>query len=280
MWLYGKDLSLARREILRDRISYLKKVPKLAIFLVGNNPSSEIYVGIKSKFAEKIGAETEIIKLAENISEEELIKKISEKGANENVTGMIVQLPLPAHIDFHKIVVAVPKEKDADGLHPDNYAKLENGEEYIVAPATALGVKILLENYGIQFKDKKVCVIGRSYLVGRPIALIAAHEGAEVTVCHRQTENIPEKTQNADIVIVATGQPHFFGAKYFKAGQIVIDVGITKKNDQIYGDVAPEVENIVEGISPVPGGVGPMTVVCLFENLVRLAISQESRLGL
>jgi len=281
--------------VLRDQgISRLKKLmgtnkktPTLAILQVGNLTESSAYIEQKRKFAEKIGAGFIHERFPEDVSETSLVNAIIKFNQNQSVHGIIVQLPIPACLNRQRIIDAVIVSKDTDGLTSENKKLFEAGNARAVAPATARGVLSLLIGYGTVIKGKKATVIGRSALVGAPIAALLAREGASVTVCHRQTENIPEKSRQADILIVAIGRPHFITKDYVSSGQTVIDVGINSvapgtenPNDikkleyeiprrRLVGDVDFDaVKNIVGAISPVPGGVGPMTVLSLFENLV------------
>ncbi len=245
---------------LMERVGNLSTTPCLTIIQVGNRPDSDAYVKAKKSFAEKIGAQINHVQLDEKISQNDLIGAIKKYNEDTATHGIIIQLPLPEHINSELALETVIPKKDVDGLTCNTK----------FMPATARGVKELFKFYKIELAGKKVTVVGRSKLVGGPIAGMCHEEGALVTVCHSKTENIPEKTQNADIVIVAIGKPHFMTENYFKKGQIVIDVGITRHIEEgLVGDVDFEkVKNIVEMISPVPGGVGQMTVLALFENLI------------
>lgn len=258
-----------REELLPGLIEKIKKLPKaptLAIIQVGNRPDSTSFIKAKKAFAKKIGVYEKHIQLPETISQKELLKTIAACNNDDEITGIIVQLPLPEGLDRDLAIDAILPRKDADGLTPTN---TKSGA---VIPATARGIRELLNHYKIGLARKKVTVIGRSMLVGKPIAAMCEREGAIVTVCHRQTLDLAKETKAADIIICAVGKQGLITAKHVKAGQVVIDVGINRNEEErLVGDVDFEaVKDIVSAISPVPGGVGPMTVLGLFENLVDL----------
>jgi methylenetetrahydrofolate dehydrogenase (NADP+)/methenyltetrahydrofolate cyclohydrolase len=226
----------------------------LAIIQVGDRPDSISYIKAKNKFAEEIGAKIELIKFPITVTQSEVLSAIKSSTAN----GIILQLPIPDHLHKKELLDAIDPKKDVDGLGRGTHI-----------PATARGIKELLEFYTISLKDKKVTVMGRSDLVGKPVARMCEQEGAIVTVCYRETKDIPTLTKQADIVIVAIGQPKHVTSEFVRPGQIIIDVGINRTNEGIVGDVDfNAVAPIVAAITPVPGGVGQMTVLALFENLV------------
>lgn len=244
---------------LKKEIESFKSVPTLAIIQVGDLAESSKYIKNKKSFAEKIGAEVKHLKFENDISQTALETEITKLNQDKNITGIIVQLPLPKHLDVNIILNMVDSNKDVDGL-------TENSP---FTPATARGVKTLLDYYEIEVINKKVVVMGRSKLVGGPIRNVMQESGAGVQVVHSQTENPKEITKTADILIVAIGKANLIDETYIKEGQVVIDVGINFKGDKLVGDVDFEkVKDIVSAISPVPGGVGPLTVASLFENLV------------
>lgn len=247
-------------QLLIERVKNLSVTPCLTIIQVGNRPDSDSYVKAKKSFAEKVGIQINHIQLDEKISQNDLLSTIKKYNEDDSTQGIIVQLPLPEHIKSDIILESVNQKKDVDGLTCNPK----------FMPATAKGVKELLRFYKIELAGKKVTVLGRSKLVGGPIAQMCHEEGAKVTVCHSTTENIPEKTKSADIVIVAIGKPQLINENYLTKGQIVIDVGITRHIEEgLVGDVDFEkVKDIVKMITPVPGGVGQMTVLALFENLI------------
>lgn len=269
---------LGRR--MKERIGRLAEPPMLVIVQVGEVPASSSYIAAKKHFGESVGTRVVHEKFPSDVSEAELLRAVSVRSADEAVDGIIVQLPLPAHLSFERIMEAVDPEKDVDGMTAENYAAFEQGQGRFV-PATARGVTELLSFYGVSVSGKKVAVLGRSRLVGTPIALRFRQLGATVTVCHSQTSHIHEVTHESDVVVVAIGKPRFVTREYLRAGQTVVDVGITVVGGEelvgdtprkLVGDVDFEgVHDIVAAISPVPGGVGPMTVLALFENLADAA---------
>lgn len=279
------DGQVVRDKIITDlkkKISNFAMVPNLAIIKIGDNPDSDIYVKRKIDFAKKIGVNAYVVGFpAGDVTQEKLLAGIEKLNNDETVNGIIVQSPLPAPLDWFEAVEKVSSKKDVDGLCSVNIKKLLENNKTGFVPATAKGVLSLLNYYKISVKGKKVVVMGRSLLVGKPIATIMTNEGATVTVCHSKTINPEKETREADILIVAIGQAELVGADYVKEGQVVIDVGINSviKADgarKIYGDVDFEsVKDIVAAISPVPGGVGPMTVASLFQNLVQAFKTQN-----
>lgn len=259
---------------LIERIGKLSRVPTLAIIQVGNQPDSTAFIRAKQIFAKKIGIETKYIQAAEDITREELIKIVRECNADDSIRGIIVQLPLPTHISSDLIIRSIDPKKDADGLTPYNVKRWSEGvnDPNAIWPATSRGIRELFDFYDIRLIGEKIIVIGRSKLVGAPIAAMCRNEGASVTVCHSKTVNLEEETKKADILIVATGKRGLITARHVREGQVIIDVGISKDGEgKLNGDVDFEgVKDIVAAISPVPGGVGPMTVMALFENLIDL----------
>jgi len=263
---------------IKEELNKVNARPKLVIIQVGDEERSTIYVRQKKIFGEKLGFEVEYINLDKNIKEEELISKIEILNSEETVNGIIVQLPLPKDFDTYKIVDSISPEKDVDGLNSTNITKLVRNESLSFIPATTKGILSLLDFYNIDVTGKKVVVIGRSLLVGRPTVFSMLNRNATITVCHSKTSNLKEEAKSADIVIVAVGKPNLVTEDFVKEGQIIIDVGITKVGDRLIGDVDFDlVSKKVEAITPVPGGVGPMTVVSLFENLL-LAYKKQHNL--
>lgn len=261
------------RDFLADKIHLelkkLKVSPKLVIIQVGNDPRSSVYVKQKKIFGERLGFEVEYIQLDKKISESELISRIEELNLNKFVHGIIVQLPLPKHLNELKVTEAIGAEKDVDGMNSKNTKVLLEGGSNGFIPATTKGILSLLDFYKIKVESKKVVIVGRSLLVGRPTALAFLNRNATVTICHSKTKNLKEEIKSADIVVSAIGKPLFIKKSFVKAGQIIIDVGITKVGDILLGDVDYKAVNkIVAAITPVPGGVGPMTVVSLFQNVL------------
>jgi len=254
-----------------------QKVPHLAAVIVGNNGASLTYVGSKVKSCQQIGFESTLVALPETISEVELLSKIKELNEDDNLDGYIVQLPLPKHIDEHKILMAIDPDKDVDGFHPANFGKMALEMETFL-PATPFGIMELLERYKVETAGKHTLVIGRSHIVGRPMSILMSRKGypgdSTVTLTHSRTKNIEEFTKNADIIITALGVPNYLKADMVKEGVVVIDVGITRVEDAshpkgyvITGDVDfDSVSKKSSFITPVPGGVGPMTIAMLLKN--------------
>ncbi len=267
--LDGKKVRDMLAANMQSELAVLGTKPKLAIIQVGADERSTAYVEQKKRFGAKIGVTVDHIQYAASIAESELCAQIQKLNTDKAVNGIIVQLPLPSHINKTVVIESIDPAKDVDGLHSTNAKLLEENQDDGFIPATAKGILSLLDFYHISLSGKKVTVIGRSVLVGHPVALACAHRGAVVTVCHKGTEHIPEKSKQADILISAAGVPKLVTKDFVREGQIVIDVGITKVGHTIAGDVDfDEVAPLVSAITPVPGGVGPMTVVSLFQNLL------------
>lgn len=270
--LDGKMLRDKIFESLKAKLDKMQQKPTLAVILVGENPASQIYVRNKKKTAEKLGINSLSIEYPSNISEEELLNKIKELNFDEKVTAILVQLPLPAHINKNRIIDAILPQKDVDGLTPYNLGKLFSGEEPYVYPCTPKGILLLLDEYNIKLEGKNIVVVGRSNLVGKPVAQMLLKRNATVTMCHSHTQNLSEITKTADIIVSAVGKK-VIGEKMLKSDCVVIDVGIFRdENGKISGDVDFEnVSKTAAYISPVPGGVGPMTIASLMLNTVELA---------
>lgn len=270
--LDGKMLRDKIFESLKVKLDKMQQKPTLAVILVGENPASQIYVRNKKKTAEKLGINSLSIEYPSDISEEELLNKIKELNSDEKVTAILVQLPLPAHINKNRIIDAILPQKDVDGLTPYNLGKLFSGEEPYVYPCTPKGILLLLDEYNIKLEGKNIVVVGRSNLVGKPVAQMLLKRNATVTMCHSHTQNLSEITKTADIIVSAVGKK-VIGEKMLKSDCVVIDVGIFRdENGKISGDVDFEnVSKTAAYISPVPGGVGPMTIASLMLNTVELA---------
>jgi methylenetetrahydrofolate dehydrogenase (NADP+)/methenyltetrahydrofolate cyclohydrolase len=263
------EISLQLKSDIQGFVEKEMLVPKLVIFQVGDNPASNIYVGRKVKFAETIGAECEVIKFPESATELEILKEVDERNADKSITGMILQLPVPEHINSRNIFNHFDPIKDVDGLGDVNISKLVNGESDGIIPATARGVVNLLKSNDIEVSGKNVAVIGRSVLVGKSTALNLINNDATVTICHSKTKNLEEILKTSDIIVSAAGQPGLIKSEYLKSDHVVVDISINVTEDSIIGDVESELRHIEPAyISPVPGGVGPMTVVSLFMNLM------------
>ncbi|WP_027012781.1 bifunctional methylenetetrahydrofolate dehydrogenase/methenyltetrahydrofolate cyclohydrolase [Corynebacterium freiburgense] len=272
------DGNLYRDEIFADlasRVSTLRDrgiIPGLATVLVGDDPASHSYVKMKHRDCEQIGIRSIRKDLPADISQEELHRVIDELNADPECTGYIVQLPLPKHLDENKVLERIDPQKDADGLHPVNLGKLVLNEPAPL-PCTPNGAIHLLRRFQVELQGTKVVVIGRGVTVGRPIGLMLTRrsENATVTLCHTGTKDLAAETRNADIIIAAAGQPHILTADMVKPGAAVLDVGVSRHNGKLLGDVHPDVWNIAGYVSPNPGGVGPLTRAFLVQNVVERA---------
>ena len=264
----GKKTAEKILDNLKEEISILDKKPCLAVVLVGEDEASKIYVSNKNKKAMAIGMKSIVVKLGVDISEDELLNKIDELNKDDEITAVLVQLPLPEHINSQKIIEAIDIKKDVDGFNPYNLGLIAQNKEPVVYPCTPLGILKLLEEYGVLIEGKNVVVVGRSNIVGKPISLMLMNKNATVTLAHSKTQNIEDITQTADILICATGQTKMVKSNWVKDGAVVIDVGIRKGEDnKLVGDVDFEqVKEKCSYITPVPGGVGPMTITMLLRN--------------
>lgn len=274
----GKELARNIRQKLKDEVEELKNAdihPKLAVIMVGDDKASKVYVKNKSKACEEIGIEYEEFLLPEKTTMEELISLIEELNNNTTIHGILVQSPLPKGLDANEAFQAISPKKDVDGFHPVNVGKLSFNQDCFVS-CTPYGILKMLETYQIPIEGKHAVVIGRSNIVGKPMAKCLLNKNATVTVCHSRTQNLGEITKQADILVVAIGKPKFITADMVKEGATVIDVGINRMEDgKLVGDV--DFENIKDKtsyITPVPGGVGPMTIAMLMENVVKAAKQQ------
>lgn len=276
----GKKISQEIKDELKEKVAALKaegKTGALAVIQVGEDPASSVYVRNKKNACAYIGIESLAYELPESTTEEELLKLIEELNEKEEVRGILVQLPLPSHICEDKVIQAISPEKDVDGFHPQSVGAMTIGEKGFLS-CTPAGIIQLLKRSGVEIEGKHCVVIGRSNIVGKPMALLMLRENATVTITHSRTKNLPELCKQADILIVAIGKPRFIGAEYVKEGAVVIDVGIHRdENNKLCGDVKfDEVEPIASAITPVPGGVGPMTIAMLMSNCVQ-SIEEERR---
>ena len=268
----GKHISQEIKDELKQEVAALKASGRecaLAVIQVGNDPASSVYVRNKKKACEYIGIRSLSYELDENTSEDELLALIDKLNADPSVHGILCQLPLPKHMDEDKVIKRISPEKDVDGFHPQNVGALVIGQQGFVS-CTPAGIIQLLKRSNIQMEGKHCVVIGRSNIVGKPMALLMLRENATVTICHSRTRNLKELCKEADILIVAIGKPQFITADYVKEGAVVIDVGIHRnENNKLCGDVKyDEVEPVASAITPVPGGVGPMTIAMLMHNCV------------
>jgi methylenetetrahydrofolate dehydrogenase (NADP+)/methenyltetrahydrofolate cyclohydrolase len=266
----GKAMAMEIRQEIKKQVEELAQKnikPGLAVVLVGNDPASQIYVRGKEKACSEVGIASETIRLPEDTSESELLNLISKLNSRQDIHGILVQLPLPKHIDSDKIIRSIAPEKDVDGFHPINVGKLALGLPG-VKPCTPYGCLKMLKKYEIAIEGKKAVVIGRSNIVGKPVALMLLQENATVSICHSRTKDLSEYTKEADILIAAAGKPFLIKTDMVKPGAAVIDVGQNKLPDgQLVGDVDfPGVSQVAGWITPVPGGVGPMTITMLLYN--------------
>ena len=268
----GKKTAADLRSNLKNEVDNLKKkfnrVPGLTVILIGEYAPSKIYVRNKEKSAVEIGLKSEIIKYPDTVDEKTVLEKISELNNDENVSGILVQLPLPKHINNKKIIDAIDPNKDVDGFHPNNVGNLSSGYESSV-PCTPLGCHLLIKKIEPNLNGKKAVVLGRSNLNGKPMTQLLLKENCTVTIAHSKTKNLKEECLKADILVVAVGIPKLVKGDWIKKGSIVIDVGINKTEEGIVGDVDfNEVSKFAKAITPVPGGVGPMTIACLLKNTI------------
>ena len=272
MIIDGKKIAETLRQKLKKEIieikSSFKSVPGLTVILIGEDPASKIYVRNKEKFSKEIGINSEVIKYPENIEEKEVLSKIIELNKNRKVSGILVQLPLPKHINKQKVIETILPEKDVDGFHPINVGNLSSGYDSKI-PCTPLGCLILLKEVEKNLSGKHAVVIGRSNLNGKPMAQLLLKENCTVTITHSKTKDLKSQCNKADIIIAAVGKPKLVKGDWVKKNAIVIDVGINKTSDGIVGDIDfNEVSKVARAITPVPGGVGPMTIACLLRNTV------------
>lgn len=265
----GKMISQMIKDELKERVAKENIEATLAVIQVGNDPASTVYVGNKKKACEYIGIHSLAFELSEETKESELLDLIEELNKREDVDGILVQLPLPKHMDEDKVIQTISPKKDVDGFHPQSVGALSIGQPGFVS-CTPAGVIQLLKRSGVEIEGKECVIVGRSNIVGKPMALLMLRENATVTVCHSRTKDLKEVTKRADILIVAIGKPKFITKEYVKDGAVVIDVGIHRGADnKLCGDVDyDEVEPIASAITPVPGGVGPMTIAMLMNNCV------------
>ncbi len=273
MILDGKKTAKLRNEILKNKIvedTKQYRAPHLAIILVGSHPASLSYIKGKLKAAESIGMKATLHHYEENVSSDEIFNKIKTLNQGDHVDGMILQLPLPKHLDEEMLTKAIDASKDADGFHVLNQGLMYQGKPNI-KPATPYGMTLLLEAYNIDVKGKHAVIVGRSNIVGFPIARLLMDMGATITVCHSKTKDLAYHTKQADILVVSVGKKHLIDASMIKEGVVILDVGINKVDQKLYGDVNYEdVYEKAKAITPVPGGVGPMTIHALLLNTYHL----------
>jgi len=277
--LDGKKLAKKILKELKDKVSVLEKKPSLAVILANDNPSSKIYVSSKEKCALELGYQSLIYKFDNTITQEKLIALIHELNQNQNVNGILVQLPLYKHLDAQQLIEIINPKKDVDGFHPINVGRLNCGLKPYATCCTPKGVMRILEEYNIDLEGKEVVIIGRSNIVGKPLIPLLLEKNATVTIAHSKTKNLKEITKTKDIIISATGIANLVTKDMVKKGAVVVDVGISKQtNLKIMGDVDFEkVKNVASYITPVPGGVGPMTIASLMENTYELYLEQNKK---
>lgn len=266
-----------KEEVSREYISRGREVPTLAVLIVGNNPASEIYVKNKERASSEVGIHSVVVRLNGDCSEADVVREIEKLNRDTLVNAILVQLPLPSHINSRRVVNAIDPEKDVDALGDVNLGRLV-AKTNVIAPCTPAGILELLKTNGITIESKNVVIIGRSLLVGRPTELLLSRENATTTICHSKTLEIEKITRRADILIAAVGIPNFVNREMVKKGSVVIDVGINRVNGKLCGDVDFEdVKSKVSLITPVPGGVGPMTIALLLQNTLTLARTIQNR---
>ena len=272
MIIDGKKISAVLREKLKEKVSKLKStynaVPGLTVILVGEDPPSKIYVKNKEKSAIEVGINSEVIRYPDNVEEKVILNKIKELNKNDKVSGILVQLPLPKNINKKKVIETINPNKDVDGLHPMNVGNLSSGYDSMV-PCTPLGCYLLIKDVEKDLNGKHAVVIGRSNLNGKPMTQLLLKENCTVTITHSKTKDLKAECKRADIIVAAIGRPKLVKADWVKKDAIVIDVGINKTDSGLVGDVDFDgVSKVAKAITPVPGGVGPMTIACLLSNTV------------
>ena len=268
----GKKIAAELREELKQEVSELKtkynKIPGLTVILIGDMTPSQIYVRNKEKSANEVGLKSEVIKYPEAAEEKTILDKIMELNKDDTVSGILVQLPLPKHIDKQKVIETITPSKDVDGFHPMNVGNLSSGYQSSV-PCTPLGCYLMIKKIEPNLSGKKAVMVGRSNLNGKPMAQLLLKENCTVTITHSKTKDLKAECLEADIIVAAVGIPELVKADWIKKGAIVIDVGINKTDKGIVGDVAfDEVSKVAKALTPVPGGVGPMTIACLLKNTI------------
>tara|TARA_B100001248_G_scaffold258954_1_gene244143 strand:+ start:129 stop:986 length:858 start_codon:yes stop_codon:yes gene_type:complete len=281
--LNGKKLSENILNNLKSKIFLLDQKPGLGLIIVGSRKDSMTYVKMKKKACEKVGINSIILELPENINQEDLIKEVEKMNDNESINGILVQLPVPKHIDENKVLLTIKAEKDVDGFHPINVGNLVLNKNDPIIACTPKGCIKILEENNIEIEGKHAVIIGRSNIVGKPLALLLLNKNATVSICHSKTKNIQEITKQADILLVACGRAQFVKKEWIKEDCIIIDVGINfiddntrKSGKRLVGDVDyDDVIDKVKAITPVPGGVGPMTIAMLLQNTYELFLKSK-----
>lgn len=279
MIIDGKKVACEILEDIKKQVAKLESKPTIAVVIVGENPSSKIYVNIKNKKATEIGMNSIVVEMPENTTQQILEAKIDELNQNTDINAILVQMPLPKQLDSYKIIEKILPEKDVDGFHPENVGRLSIGLTPFAYSCTPKGVMRLLDEYNIDLEGKNVVVIGRSNIVGKPLSMMFLARNATVTMAHSKTKNLPLLVQTADIIASAVGSPKFVKKEWIKENAVVIDVGISRTSDgKIVGDIDFEnVKDKASFITPVPGGVGPMTIAMLLENTLNLYYLQKEK---
>ena len=279
----GKKVAAELREELKQEVAELKtkhnKIPGLTVILIGDMAPSQIYVRMKEKAANEVGLKSEVIRYPEAVEEKTVLDKIDELNKDESVSGILVQLPLPKHIDKQKVIETIAPSKDVDGFHPMNVGNLSSGYESSV-PCTPLGCYLLIKKIEPNLSGKKAVVVGRSNLNGKPMTQLLLKENCTVTITHSRTKDLKAECLEADIIVAAVGIPELVKGDWVKKDTIVIDVGINKTEKGIVGDVAfDEVSKVAKALTPVPGGVGPMTIACLLKNTIECFKRSQNKLN-
>lgn len=279
--LSGKTVSARIKEEMKIEVENLKAKginPGLAVVIVGNDPASKVYVGRKEAMCTELGMHSEKFALPEETTQEELLKLVENLNSNPEIHGILVQLPLPSHLDEKAVINAINPAKDVDAFHPVNVGKIMIGD-YDFVPCTPAGIMELIAESNVEVEGKQCVVVGRSNIVGKPMSMLLLHKNGTVTTCHSRTRNIAEITKTADILVAAVGRANFITADMVKPGAVVIDVGMNRLDDgRLVGDVDFEnVEKVAGAITPVPGGVGPMTIAMLMKNTLTAAKQQEAK---
>ena len=278
----GKDVSERIKDELAKEVETLKEqgiFPGLAVIIVGDDPASRVYVNNKKKACERLGIYSEEYALSADTSEEKLLGLIDELNRKDYISGILVQLPLPKHINEKNVIERIDPKKDVDAFHPVNVGKIMTGD-YDFVPCTPAGIMELIKESEVSVCGRECVVVGRSNIVGKPMAMLLLHQNGTVTVCHSRTKDLKEKTKNADVLVVAVGKPNFVTGDMVKEGAVVIDVGINRiAEKKLVGDVDFETaEKVAGAITPVPGGVGPMTIAMLMKNTVKAALINKTRI--
>ncbi len=275
----GKIISQQIKDEVKEEVASLKEkglYSHLAVVLLGDDPSSQVYVRNKELGCEYCGIESTVIRQSKDITEKELLQIVKGLNKDKKVHGILVQMPMPEHISKEKVILAIDPMKDVDGFHPYNVGQLLYGSSDVLLPCTPSGIMELLDRSDIAIAGKNVVVVGRSNIVGKPVFHMLLERNATVTICHSKTKDLVGVTKQADILVVAIGKANMITGEHVKEGAVVIDVGVNRVNDKLYGDVEFEtVAPLASRITPVPGGVGPMTIAMLMKNTVKAALNSE-----